>query len=39
LEPKDAAIFAEFARNKHKEIAAIAKEIDEDYQGKSEPRH
>ncbi|MBI9084136.1 MAG: hypothetical protein JEZ11_11105 [Desulfobacterales bacterium] len=39
LEPKDAAIFAEFARNKHKDIAAIAEEIDETYQEKSEPRH
>lgn len=39
LKPKDAAIFAEFARNKHKEIAAISKELDENYQRNSEPRH
>ena len=37
LEPKDAAIFAEFARMRHSEIAQIAKEIDERYQEKSEP--
>jgi len=39
LEPRDAAIFAEFARNKHKEIAAIAEDIDENYQGESEQRY
>lgn len=38
LEPRDAAIFAEFTRNKHGEIAAIAKEIDTNYQEKSEPQ-
>ena len=39
LTPRDAAIFAEFARDRHDKMLEIANEIDEEYQEKNEPRH